>query len=161
MTTSRGPRIAPEVAAQRAALLEELGLPVSGPAYRKPVKIAAWIVLGLLTVQLISVATRLPAENLNQALTLTVLFCYVGMAALTVAMQRSITTIDARGLRQTWIMRREVAWEDVNFVKFIPYPLGKRLMIFNRGGRFVTLQAGTREVEVAFARIALVYKRSI
>src|SRR5690606_5120740 len=128
MTTSRrASRVAPEMVAQRAALLKELDLPVSGQAYRKPVKMAAWIVLGLLTVQLVSVATRLPTENLNQALTLTVLFCYVGMAALTVAMQRSVTTIDETGLRQTWIMRREVAWEDINFVKSIPYPLGKRL----------------------------------
>nr|MBF0683619.1 hypothetical protein [Pseudomonas sp.] len=161
MTTSRAPRVAPEVAARRAALLEELNLPISGSAYRKPVKIAAWIVLGLLTAQLISVATRLPTENLNQALTLTVVFCYVGMAVITVAMQRSVTTIDADGLRQTWVMRREIAWEDINFVKFIPYPLGKRLMIFNRGGRFITLQAGSRDVEVAFARIALVYKRTL
>jgi len=160
MNSSRNAAPSPEVIAQRAALLQELDLPVSGPAYRRWVKLAAWVVVGLLTLQIISVATRLPGEALNQTLTLTVVFCYIGMAVIAVAMQRSVTTIDAAGLRQSWIMRREIAWDDVHFVKFIPYPLGKRLMIFNRGGRFITLQAGSQPVEIAFARIALVYKRS-
>lgn len=144
---------------ERATLLDELDLPISGPAYRPVVKLAAWIVLALLTLQIISVAVRVPAESLNQTMTLTVVFCYVGLAILAVAMQVSVVTIDRRGLRQTWILRREVPWGDIHFVKFIPYPLGKRLMIFYRGGRFMSMQAGCREVEVAFARIALVYRR--
>lgn len=146
-------------AAARAALIDELELPIAGAAYRPWVKTAAWVVLGLLTLQIMATAWRLPPESLNQTLTLTVVFCYVGMAVMAVAMQRSVVTIDRKGLRQTWIMRREVAWEDIHFVKFIPYPLGKRLMIFVKGNRFVTMQAGSREVEVAFARIALVYRR--
>lgn len=143
---------------ERAALLDELDLPVSGPAYRPVVKFAAWVVLGVLTLQILRVALRIPAQSLDQALTFTVVFCYIGLAVLTVAMQRSIVTIDRRGLRQTWILRRDVAWEDIHFVKFIPYPLGKRLMIFQRG-RFISMQAGCRELEIAFARIALVYRR--
>lgn len=143
---------------ERTALLDELGLPISGPAYRPVVKVAAWIVLGVLTLQILAVALRVPAEGLDHALTFTVVFCYVGLAVLTVAMQRSVVTIDRRGLRQSWILRRDVPWEDIQFVKFIPYPLGKRLMIFHRG-RFVSMQAGCRELEIAFARIALVYRR--
>ncbi len=159
MTQPKAPNLTPEAIAERAALLDELNLPISGPAYRPWVKISAWIVMALLTAQIVSVAMRLPSESFNQTLTLTVVFCYLGMAILAVAMQRSITTIDAKGLRQTWIMRREIAWEDIYFVKFIPYPLGKRLMIFNRGGRFMTMQAGSQALEVAFAKISLVYRR--
>lgn len=148
-----------EVRAEREALLDELNLPLSGPAYRPAVKVAAWVVLALLTLLIISTALRVPAENLNQTMTVTVIGCYVGLAIMAAAMQRSMVTVDRQGLRQSWIMRREVAWDEIQFVKFIPYPLGKRLMIFQRGGRFMSLQAGGRDVEVAFARIALVYRR--
>ncbi len=145
-------------AAEHEALLRELDLPVSGPAYRRSVKIAAWAVLALLTVQIVSAALRLPAENLTSVFASTLAFCYIGLAIIAAAMQRSVVTIDEQGLRQTWVMRRDVPWTDVQYVKFIPYPLGKRLMIFHRG-RFTTMQAGCQEVEVAFARIALVYRR--
>ncbi|WP_253206994.1 hypothetical protein [Verticiella alkaliphila] len=145
-------------AAEHAELLRELNLPVSGPAYRPSVKIAAWVVLAVLTWQIVSAAIRLPAEHLSSVFAGTLAFCYIGLAIIAAAMQRSVVTIDEHGLRQTWVMRREVPWSDMRYVKFIPYPLGKRLMIFHRG-RFTTMQAGCQEIEVAFARIALVYKR--
>ncbi|GAA5236820.1 hypothetical protein FOZ76_12535 [Verticiella sediminum] len=144
--------------AERAALLQELDPPVVGPAYRRVVKIAAWVVLAIITLQILAAAMSASQESLGTAFGFTVVFCYVGLALLAIAMQRSVVTIDEHGLRQTWIMRREVAWEDVQYVKFIPFPLGKRLMIFHRG-RFTTLQAGSQAVEIAFARIALVYRR--
>ena len=148
-----------DIAAERAALLRELELPVSGPAYRGWIKGAAWAVLAVLTAQIVATGLRVPAESLNQTFTLTVLLCYLGLAVLTVLMQRSVTTIDARGLHQTWFGRRHVAWDDVHYVKFVPYPFGKRLVVFNRSGRFTTFLAASRPVEIAFARIALVYRR--
>src|SRR5690606_4286735 len=75
-----------EVAREREALLDELDLPVSGPAYRPIVKAAAWVVLALLTLLVISAALRVPPESLDRAMTITVVFCYVGLAIIAVAM---------------------------------------------------------------------------
>lgn len=145
-------------AQERAALIEELAPPVQGPAYRRSVKFAAWAVLAVLTLQVVAAGLNAPAQSLGSAFGVTVVFCYVGLALIAWAMQRSVVTIDEHGVRQTWLLRREVPWEDMQYVKFIPFPLGKRLMVFHRG-RFTTFQAGSRELEIAFARIALVYRR--
>ena len=71
----------------------------------------------------------------------------------------SITTIDERGLRQSWFTRREVAWEDVRYARFVPMLFSKRLVIFTHRGRPVILQGGTRELRAAFVKIAQLYRQ--
>jgi hypothetical protein len=74
-------------------------------------------------------------------------------------MQTSITTIDEDGLSQTWFTRREVAWEDVRYARFVPMLFSKRLVIFTHRGRPVIIQGGTRELRAAFVKIAQLYRR--
>ncbi|MBJ7265268.1 MAG: hypothetical protein JHC61_16845, partial [Burkholderiaceae bacterium] len=87
-----------------------------------------------------------------------VLFCFVGLAVVAFYMQRSVTTIDERGLRQTWIAKREVAWDDIQFAKFVPLLLSKRLVVFTRRGRPLVFQGSTQALHIAFAKISLVYR---
>jgi hypothetical protein len=71
----------------------------------------------------------------------------------------SQTRITEDGIEQSWLSKRRVAWQDIQYAKFIPLVASKRLICFTSRGRPVVFQAGTRELQIAFARIALVYRR--
>ena len=86
--------------------------------------------------------------------------CFIGLLFISWHMQTSITTIDERGLRQSWFARREVAWEDVRGARFVPMLFSKRLVVFTHSGRPVIFQGGTRELRNAFTKIAELYRRS-
>lgn len=106
---------------EHAALLQEIGpLPLSGQAWPDWVRILAWIVLAVIGVQIVTTAIGLPPGQVNPILAGTIILCFLGLALVSWHMQISVTRIDESGLRQTWITRREVAWQDIQFAKFVP-----------------------------------------
>jgi hypothetical protein len=143
---------------QLAALLQEIGpLPLSGQAWPDWVKILAWILLAVLGWEIVTTAIRLSTDDLHPVMLGAVLVCFLGLGAIAWFMQTSITTIDDRGLRQSWLTRREVAWEDIRGARFVPLPFSKRLIVTRRAGRAMVFQGGTRELEKAFMQIAATY----
>ncbi len=150
----------PIPAQEREALLASLGpLPLSGPAWPGWVKGAGWAIVALLGLQIIVTAARVPPQSLDAVSAGVVVFGFVGLAVVARAMQKSVTTISADGLSQTWLTRRQVAWDEIHYAKFVPMLFSKRLIVFRRRGRPLVLQAGTPELQAAFARIALAYRR--
>jgi len=144
----------------REALLREIGpLPLAGQAWPDWVRILAWIILAVIGVQIALSAIRLPPGQISPVLAAIVILCFLGLALVSWHMQKSITTIDEAGLHQTWITRREVAWQDIHFAKFVPLLFSKRLVVFTQRGRPVVFQGGTRELQIAFAKISLLYRR--
>lgn len=145
---------------EHAALLQAIGpLPLSGQAWPDWVRILAWIVLAVIGVQIVTTAIGLPPGQVNPVLAGTIILCFLGLALVSWHMQISVTRIDESGLRQTWITRREVAWQDIQFAKFVPLLFSKRLVVFTRHGRPIVFQGGTRDLQVAFAKISLLYRR--
>lgn len=144
-----------------AALLRAIGpLPLSGQAWPDWVRILTWVILAVLGVQVVTTAIRAPAQPFDAALAVGVGLCFIGLLFISWHMQTSITTIDERGLHQSWFARREVAWEDVRGARFVPMLFSKRLVVFTHSGRPVIFQGGTRELRNAFTRIAELYRRS-
>ncbi|MBP6019508.1 MAG: hypothetical protein KA735_08450 [Burkholderiaceae bacterium] len=145
---------------EQSQLLEDIGpLPLQGLAWPRRIKILAWIVLAVIGAQLIVTASGPNGQNISPLIAGSVLLCYLGLLVLAWYMQVSVTTITHVGIHQTWISQREVAWSDIQFAKFIPLFASKRLMCFTGRGRPIIFQAGTRDLEIAFARISLVYRR--
>ncbi|MFY4415099.1 hypothetical protein [Achromobacter dolens] len=141
-------------------MLRALGpLPLSGQAWPDWVRILTWVILAVLGVQVVTTAIRAPGQPLESSMALVVGLCFIGLLFVSWHMQTSITTIDERGLRQTWFSRREVAWEDVREARFVPMIFSKRLVVFTHRGRPVIFQGGTRELRAAFTQIAQVYRR--
>lgn len=127
---------------EHAALLQEIGpLPLSGQAWPDWVRILAWIVLAVIGVQIVTTAIGLPPGQVNPILAGTIILCFLGLALVSWHMQISVTRIDESGLRQTWITRREVAWQDIQFAKFVPLLFSKRLVVFTRHGRPIVFRA--------------------
>ncbi|MGY6268929.1 hypothetical protein ACXIUT_04500 [Achromobacter denitrificans] len=141
-----------------AALLRAIGpLPLSGQAWPDWVRILTWVILAVLGVQVVTTAIRAPSQPFDTLLITVVTLCFLGLLFVSWHMQTSITTIDERGLRQTWFTRREVAWEDVRDARFVPMLFSKRLVVFTHRGRPMIFQGGTRELRAAFVKIAQLY----
>ena len=145
---------------EHSALLAEIGpLPLEGPAWPKWVRWMAWLVLAIVVLRLAQTAASPAGEMVGTAIKASLVICVAGLAVLARYMHTSVTRITEAGIEQSWIGRREIAWEDIAFAKFIPLIASKKLICFTARGRPVTFQAGSRDLEIAFARIALVYHR--
>ena len=144
---------------EHTRFLDDLApLPISGSAWPGWVKAMAWLIVAVLAIQIARVLALQPGHVTQSTMGLIVLFCFVGLAVVAFYMQRSVTTIDERGLRQTWITKREVAWDDIQYAKFVPLLLSKRLVVFTLRGRPLVFQCSTHALHIAFARISLVYR---
>ncbi|QAA95155.1 hypothetical protein CKA81_15765 [Pollutimonas thiosulfatoxidans] len=145
---------------ERQQLLQEIGpLPLKGMAWPKWIKLLACGVLVFIAVQIVQTASGPSAQNISPVVAGSIIVCFMGLVVLARYMLVSETCINETGIQQSWISKREVAWEDIQFAKFIPLVASKRLVCFTGRGRPVIFQAGTRELQIAFARIALVYRR--
>ncbi|HBP31267.1 MAG TPA: hypothetical protein DD666_17900 [Advenella kashmirensis] len=133
-------------------------LPVRGQAWPAWVKAVAWVVLGLIVLQSLVAFNKAGVQVLFSMTGLILLVVFLALAVTTRYMQTSVTTIDSQGLRQSWLTRREVAWQDVTFAKFVPMLASKRLVVFTKKGKPVVFQGGTQDLQVAFAKISLAFK---
>ncbi len=157
MTTPTATR-APE---DLAAVLRAIGpLPLAGQAWPDWVRILTWVLLAVLGVQVVTTAIRAPSQPFDTLMAVAVVLCFVALLFVSWHMQTSITTIDDHGIRQTWFTRREVAWEDVRFARFVPMVFSKRLVVFTHRGKPVIFQGGTRELRAAFVKIGELYKNA-
>lgn len=134
-------------------------MPLRGTAWPGWLKLIAWAVLAFIGLQIIRIAAGPLGQNISPMVTGSIIVCYVGLLILARYMQVSVTSITETGIQQSWLGRREVAWEDIQFVKFIPLLASKKMICFLARGRPVVFQAGTKELQIAFARISLVYRR--
>ncbi|NYT84912.1 hypothetical protein H0A62_04775 [Pusillimonas harenae] len=145
---------------EHTQLLHELGpLPIRGTAWPGWIKILAWVVLAFIGGQIVRIAAGPLGQNISSMVTGSIIVCFIGLLVLARYMHVSQTSITETGIQQSWLSRREVAWEDIQFVKFIPLFASKKLICFLGRGRPVVFQAGTKELQIAFARISLVYRR--
>lgn len=145
---------------ERSKLFEEIGpLPLRGTAWPRWIKVLTCVVLILIAYQIIKTAISPAGRDISPMVSGSIMLCYFALLVLARYMLVSETTISQTGISQTWLTRREVSWDDLQFTKFIPLISGKRLLCFTARGRPVVFQAGTRELEIAFARISLVYRR--
>ncbi|HLR78006.1 MAG TPA: hypothetical protein VK062_03045 [Burkholderiaceae bacterium] len=145
---------------RREALLQTLGpLPIRGTAWPGWVKVLAWCVLAIIGIKLIHTATSTAGQDIRPVIAASVTITFMALIVVARNMQTSVTTITTEGIEQTWLTRRTVRWDDIQFAKFIPMVASKRLVCFTGRGRPVIFQGGTRELQIAFAHIALAYRR--
>lgn len=141
-------------------LLQTLGpLPISGTAWPGWIKILAWCVMTLIGAKLIQTAIGPSGQGINPVIAASVTITFMALLVVARCMQVSVTTITDEGIEQTWITRRAIQWDDITFAKFIPLLASKRLVCFTGRGRPLVFQGGTKELQIAFAQIALAYRK--
>lgn len=147
-------------AQEHTALMHELGaLPIRGMAWPTWTKVVVLLVLILIAAQLFSMATGPASHHVSHAVAAILIAGFLALVVAARFMMISETQVTEAGIEQSWFSRRHVAWDDIQYAKFIPLLASKRLVCFTATGRPVIFQAGTRPLSIAFARIAIVYRR--
>ncbi len=145
---------------EQQQLFQSLNLPLRGRSWPKYIAILAWVVIALLGLRLGFVATYYGAQ-VATSLIACIVFAYFGMIVVAYFMLVGHTTITHNGIKQEWIMKRELEWDDLKFAKFVPMFFSKRLICFTKRGRPIVFQGASQELQIAFAQIALAHRRPI
>jgi hypothetical protein len=135
---------------------------VSGAAYGGGFKRFASALTLLLLGYGASIAWRFPLFRFDATVTALLL----GAAGLLLLswywFLRARTTIDAAGIRQSWLVDKQVAWRDVRGAKMIGIPYAGWLfpprLVVRTGNSFCTFNGGTEDVLVEFAKISLAFQ---
>lgn len=150
--------MSPSLNTEQHALLHSLELPIQGRSWPKKIAVLAWVVIALIGLRLGFIAT-LYGNQVATSLIACVVFAYFGMIVVAYFMMMGQTTITRQGIQQEWILKRELAWEDLKFAKFVPLFFSKRLVCFTKRGRPIVFQGASPQLQVAFAQIALAHRR--
>ncbi|WP_085317068.1 hypothetical protein [Derxia lacustris] len=116
--------------------------PITGPAYGPMMK-------GLATAVMIGIAfTAARAFDQTAGLLDGNVRAGLGVAGVLLlasyyALLRSTMTIDGEGLRQTWMAKRQVSWDEIEAVRLVRINGGARLLLRLNDGRTVAVNAGS------------------
>ncbi|MER1940422.1 MULTISPECIES: hypothetical protein [unclassified Castellaniella] len=147
---------------EHAELLSQIGpLPLRGRAWPRWIAGVAWLIMAVIAFRLFVVLGQAAELNLPWTVWLSLLVCFAALLWMSWHMWTSETEISDWGIRQTWISRREVPWSEIQSTKFIPLFASKKLVCFVQKGRPMVFQAGNPQLQSAFARISLVYRKKI
>ncbi len=134
---------------------------ISGPAYSPWFKMLATLFTFGLCAYGVSFALRFPLHTWGSAVVVMMAAALMLLALSFVGFLRSTTTINERGILQTWAVSRQVDWKDVRSAKLIGIPHGGWLspprLVVRTGTAFHTFNGGTAELLAEFARISLAY----
>ncbi|MDL2356237.1 MAG: hypothetical protein QFF03_13350 [Pseudomonadota bacterium] len=135
---------------------------VCGPAYGAGFKLVA----SLLTVVLLgygaSIALRFPLLSFGIGVKALLLGAGAMLLVSYYWFLRSRTTVDAGGIRQSWVIDKQVDWRDVRGAKMIGIPYAGWLfpprMVVRTGNSFTTFNGGSQALLVEFAKISLAFQ---
>jgi hypothetical protein len=135
---------------------------VSGPAYSQWFKVLATMVTIVLAAYGISIVARFPLMQYGFGVKM-LLLCAALMLALSYYwFLRSRTTIDEKGITQSWLYNKHVEWRDVRGAKMIGIPYLSWLfpprLVVRTGNSFSTFNGGSRELLIEFAKISLAFQ---
>jgi hypothetical protein len=135
---------------------------VTGPAYGKGFKVLATVLTVALLAYGVSVALRFPLLTFGAGVKLLLAGAVLMLGVSYYWFLRSQTTIDDKGIRQSWLYDKQVAWSDVRGAKMIGIPYMSWLfpprMVVRTGSAFTTFNGGSQEVLIEFARISLAFQ---
>ena len=138
------------------------GASLSGPAYSPWFKMLATLVTVALAGYGISFALRYALMDYGWGVRLLFVAAMLMLAMSYVGFLRSEVTIDAEGIRQTWLWNRQASWSEIRSAKLIGIPLAGWLspprLVVRTGNAFTTFNGGTPELLAEFARISLAYQ---
>ncbi len=135
---------------------------VSGPAYGVGFRVFATFMCAALLLYGVSIAWRFPVMAFGIGVKLLLIVSGCMLAISYYWFLRARTTIDATGIRQTWMYDKHVEWRDVRGAKMIGIPYMSWLfpprMVVRTGNAFTTFNGGSQEVLIEFARISLAFQ---
>lgn len=137
---------------------------VAGPSYSPWFKFVATIISLTLAVYGISVVLRFPILQFGFGVKLLLTGAVLMLGVSYYWFLRARTTIDEKGIRQTWLYTKQVAWSDVRGVKMLGIPFFGWIfpprLVVRTGNAFMTFNGGTQDLLIEFAKIAMAYQNT-
>lgn len=136
--------------------------PLTGPAYSPWFKMLATLVTVALAGYGVSFAVRYALMDYSWSVRILFIAAMLMLALSYVGFLRSTVTIDAEGIRQSWLWNRQASWDEIRSAKLIGIPLAGWLspprLVVRTGNAFTTFNGGTPELVAEFARISIAYQ---
>jgi hypothetical protein len=135
---------------------------VTGPSYGTGFKAVATLMTLVLLGYGASVALRYPLLSFGFGVKMLLLGAGLMLGVSYYWFLRAETTIDDKGIRQTWLYDKQVEWRDVRGAKMIGIPYLSWLfpprMVVRTGNSFTTFNGGSRDILIEFAKISLAFQ---
>ena len=135
---------------------------VTGPAYGAGFKMTSTLITLALAAYSASVLWRHPLLSFGLPVKALLLGAAVMLGVSYYWFLRAQVTIDANGIRQSWLYDKQVLWRDVRGAKMIGIPYCSWLfpprMVVRTGSAFMTFNGGCEEVLIEFAKISLAFQ---
>lgn len=135
---------------------------VTGPAYGGGFKLVATLLTVVLLGYGVSIALRFPLLSFGIGVKALLLGAAVMLLVSYYWFLRSRTTVDATGIRQSWVIDKRVEWREVRGAKMIGIPylgwLFPPRMVVRTGNSFSTFNGGSQDLLVEFAKISLAFQ---
>jgi len=135
---------------------------LTGPAYSPWFKMLATLVTVALAGYGISFALRYSLLDYGWSVRLMFIASMLMLLLSYYGFLRSEVTINAEGIRQSWLWNRQASWSEIRSAKLIGIPLAGWLspprLVVRTGNSFTTFNGGTPELLAEFARISLAYQ---
>ena len=138
----------------------DLRQPVSGASFGWTLKLAAGAVIGWLAMMAWQPDVRLGYEELSTGGQLMMIGCLFVMLGCFVFLMVGRTTIDAQGIRQSWLWPKRMKWSEVSSARFIGLPFmtwlfPPRLMLKRANGSYTVFNGGTPQLHRLFAELTV------
>jgi hypothetical protein len=135
---------------------------ISGPAYSTWFKLLATFVSIALAGYGVAIAIRFPLLKYGLGVKAILLGAGLMLLVSYYWFLRSITTVDERGISQTWLYNKHVEWRDLRGAKMIGIPYGGWLfpprLVVRTGNSFTTFNGGSQNLLIEFAKISLAFQ---
>ncbi|WP_028311892.1 PH domain-containing protein [Derxia gummosa] len=123
--------------------------PITGPAYgllMKGMATAVMIGIAFTSMRAFGQTSDLLDTNMRAGLAAVAALIFGSYCALL----RSTMTIDGEGLRQSWMAKRRIRWDEIEAMRFVRMHGGARLLVKLSDGRVVAMNAGSDLLSRAF-----------
>lgn len=132
----------------------DLQNPVRGPSFSVPIRVVTTLIALVVvagTLRWWEVPATEGWSSQAAVIFIVTLFGTIGAGILTL---RSVTVIDADGIRQTGLINRNVSWNQMASARLARWG-ATRLIVRREGGPFYSVfHGGTPELRAAFERVA-------
>ena len=145
----------------------DLSRPVVGPSFTWLIKMAASALLAWLAALAWHPQARAGYEQMSLAGQLMMIACLFVVLACYVFVMVGKTTLDAQGIRQSWVWPKRMQWSETVSARFIGMPFvtwlfPPRLMLKKANGSYTIFNGGTAELHRLFAEVTVaIQKRAL
>jgi hypothetical protein len=130
----------------------------AGPSYTRAARLAYGGVLAIGSLFALAVI----AANARAGALPPVLFGFLFLVVMGVTFRfvfSSRTSIDAGGLRQSWVIRKRADWDEIRYARFTEFPLAHCLVVVKKSGAVSNFYSGTPELDAALRQVAAALPR--